>query len=202
MIKVNLVGTTEKRKKAVKQPSMKVSMPSNFTPVLLLMIVVGFAAAGYLWYTSLTHQSDDLGQQIRGLEKRKADLDAVIKQDQVFATVKKKLENRVKIVEALTKNQVSPVLLLDQLSEAVQRTQWVWLQTLEQKDAVLSMTGTGTSLNAIADFYSNLYATGYFKSVDLGTTQESAGNFTFSLKCEFAPPRAAEIAPSGAAGGN
>jgi Tfp pilus assembly protein PilN len=200
MIKVNLVGITT-RKKAVK-PSMKVSMPSNFTPVLLLVIVVGFAAGGYLWYASLTHQSDDLSQQIRGLEERKAALDAVIKQDQVFATVKKKLENRVKIVETLTKNQVSPVLLLDQLAEAVERTQWVWLQTLEQKDAVLSMTGTGISLNAIADFYTNLNATGYFKNIDLGTTQEMAGNYTFSLKCEFAPPRRAEIATSGAAGGN
>jgi len=201
MIKVNLVGTT--RKKAAKASSpIKVSMPSSVTPVLLLGIVLAFAGGGYFWYLSLTHQSEDLSKQIRGLEARKAELEAVIKQDQVFATVKKKLENRVKIVEALTKNQVSPVLLLDQLSEAVERTQWVWLQNLEQKDAVINMTGTGTSLNAIADFYTNLNATGYFKSIELGTTLEAGSNFTFSLKCEFAPPRPSAIAPSPTAGGN
>jgi Tfp pilus assembly protein PilN len=205
MIKVNLVGTT--RKKATKasiisMPSMNISMPSNFTPVLLLLIVVGFAGGAYLWYSSLTAQSNSLGKQILGLEARKAELDAVIKQDQVYATVKKKLENRVKVVESLSKNQVSPVMALDELSEAVQRTQWVWLSSLEQKDAVLSMNGMATSLNAIADFYSNLDATGYFKNVDLGTSQEMAGNFSFSLKCEFVPPRSAAIASSGAAGGN
>ena len=93
------------------------------------------------------------------------------------------------MIEGLQKNQVSPVLALDQLAEAVQKTQFVWLSSLEQKDVMLNMTGTGTSLNAIADFYSNLNATGYFKNIDLGQTQESSGNFTFSLKCEFAPPR-------------
>jgi Tfp pilus assembly protein PilN len=200
MIKVNLVGTT--KKKAVAKPSMKVSMPTSFTPVLLLLVFAGSAAGGYLWWSSLTHQSEGLSQQIRGLEARKTALDAVIKQDQVYATAKKKLENRVKIVENLSKNQISPVLLLDQLAEAVERTQWVWLQSLDQKDALLSINGTGTSLNAIADFYTNLNATGYFKNVDLGTAQELSGNYTFSLKCEFAPPRNASIGTSAAAGGN
>jgi Tfp pilus assembly protein PilN len=200
MIKVNLIGKT--RKKAAPKASMNISMPSNLTPVLLLAIVLGFAGGGYMWYASLTGQSNSLSVQIRGLEARKAELDAVIKQDQIYATVKKKLENRVKIVESLTKNQVSPILALDQLSEAVERTQWIWLSSLEQKDAVLSMSGMGTSLNAIADFYSNLNATGYFRNVDLGTSQEMGSNYTFSLKCEFVPPRKAPIASSAAAGGN
>ena len=107
MIKVNLVGTG--RQKTVK-PAMKISMPSNFTPVLLLVVIVGFAAGGYLWYATLTAHSADLDQQIRGLEARKAALDAVIKQDQIYATVKKKLESRVRIVESLSKNQLSPIL--------------------------------------------------------------------------------------------
>src|SRR5262249_53534837 len=101
-----------------------------------------------------------------------------------------------------------PVLALDQLSEAVERTQYVWLASLDQRDAVLNLSGTGTSLDAIADFYSNLNATGYFKNVDQGpAAQDSAGNWNFSLRCEFAPPRPvaekpAEKVASVAVGGN
>jgi len=206
MIKVNLVGKARQ-----KQPkaSMKIGMPAmpgNLTPVLAIMVVLGFAGGGYWWYTALTGESAELDQQIRRLEARKAELDSVIKQVQVNESIKKKLENRVKVIENLSKNQVSPVLALDQLAEAVARTQFVWLSSLEQKDAVLSMNGTGTSLNAIADFYTNLNGTGYFKNIDIGQTQESAGNFTFSLKCEFAPPRSpastTSTAPPPAAGGN
>jgi Tfp pilus assembly protein PilN len=137
------------------------------------------------------------------LEARKAALEAVIKQDQVYESRKKMLEKRVKIVEGLLKNQVSPVMVLDQLADAVERTQYVWLSSLDQKDAALSMSGVGTSLSAIADFYSNLNATGYFKNIDLGPSQESSGNFTFSLKCEFSPPRKAPLVEEPAvAGGN
>ena len=153
------------------------------------MIVLGFAGGGYWWYSSLSSQSADLDQQIQTLERRKAQLEAVIKQDQVYESRKKLVENRVRVIEGLQKNQVSPVLALDQLAEAVQKTTYIWLSSLEQKDVMLNMTGTGTSLSAIADFYTNLNATGYFKNIDLGQTQESSGNFTFSLKCEFAPPR-------------
>jgi Tfp pilus assembly protein PilN len=166
-------------------------MPTNVTPVILLLIVLGFAGGGYWWYASLTAQSAELDRQKLLAEKEKARLDAVIKADQVFESRKKALENRVKVIENLQRSQASPVQALDQLSEAVERTQFVWLSTLDQKEAILSVSGTGTSLNAIADFYTNLNNTGYFRNVDQGpAAMDGAGNWTFSLKCEFSPPRA------------
>jgi Tfp pilus assembly protein PilN len=186
LIKVNLVGNVKKKRS---KAGWSISLPASFTPVLLIVIVLGFAASGYWWYSTLSAQSANLDHQIQVLDARKTQLEAVIKQDQVYESRKKLVENRVKVIEGLEKNQVSPVLALDQLADAVQKTQYIWLSSLDQKDTVLNMSGTGTSLNAIADFYSNLNASGYFKNIDLGQTQENSGNFTFSLKCEFAPPR-------------
>ena|ERR1051326_8561199 len=200
MIKVNLLGAG--RKKPAKA-GMKINLPGSITPILLILILAGFALGGYWWYSDLNGQVANLDQQISVLEARKAALDAVIKADQVYEARKKVLEARVKIIEGLQKNQVSPVIALDQLAEAVEKTKFVWLSSLDQKDAVLNMNGVGTSLSAIADFYTNLNATGYFKNIDLGPSQESAGNFTFSLKCEFAPPRSVESnAHAATAGGN
>ena len=113
----------------------------------------------------------------------------VIQQDKIYETRKKMLENRVKIIEGLQRNQISPVVALDVLSEAVDRTHYVWLTNVDQNNTVFSMNGVGTSLLAIADFYSSLEATGYFHNIDLANAQDSAGNYTFSLKCEFLPPR-------------
>ena len=196
MIKVNLVGVNSKKKAA--KAATKVSAPTNVTPILLVLIAGGFIGYGYWWHSNLSTQSENLGVEIKTLEDRRAALEAVIKQDVIYEARKRMLENRVKIIESLQKNHVSPILALDQLADAVERTQYVWLSSLEQKEAVLSMNGTGTSLTAIADFYTNLNATGYFRNVDLGPAQESAGNFTFSIKCEFAPPRnlTAPVAPT------
>ena len=197
MIKVNLIGTGRKKSRA----GAKIALPTNFVPILLILIVLGFAAAGYLWYTTLNNQVADLDSKIKQAETQKAALENVIKQDQVYESRKKALENRVKVIEGLQKNQVSPVVALDELSEAVERTQYVWLSNLDQNNAILTMSGTGTSLNAIADFYSNLTATGYFKNIDVSNAQDNAGNFTFSLKCEFSPPRSS-VGQTSAAGGN
>jgi Tfp pilus assembly protein PilN len=199
MIKVNLSGAG--RKKASK-PGFSVSMPSSATPVILILIVLGSAIAGYWWYATLSHKSADLDTKTKQLEAQKAALDNVIKQDQVFENRKKILETRVKIIEGLERNQVSPVIALDQLAEAIQRTQYVWLTSLDQNNAVLSMSGTGTSLDAIASLITNLNATGYFKNIDLGNSQDSSGNFTFSLKCEFSPPRSPVVNAQPVAGGN
>ena len=194
MIKVNLGG----HKKA--KSATKFTLPQNYTPVVLLAIAAGFVGYGYWWYSSLTNQVADLDNQIK--QAQKAGLDNVIKQDQIYEARKKALENRVKVIEGLQRNQVSPVMALDQLSEAVQRTQFVWLSNLDQNNAILTMNGVGTSLNAIADFYTNLTATGYFKNIDVSNAQDSAGNFVFSLKAEFSPPRTAAPAgqPAAAAG--
>src|SRR2546428_8239556 len=197
MIKVNL----GERKKA--KSTVNFALPRSFTPVVLVAIAAGFVGYGYLWYSNLNDQIADLDNKIRQAQAQKTALDNVIKQDQIYESRKKTLENRVKVIEGLQKSQVSPVMALDQLSEAVQRTQYVWLSNLDQNNAILTMNGVGTSLNAIADFYTNLTATGYFKNIDVSNAQDSAGNFVFSLKCEFSPPRTA--APSGqpaAAGGN
>jgi type IV pilus assembly protein PilN len=200
MIKVNLVGAGRKKKA---KAGVKIALPASFTPVLLALIVLGSAGGGYWWYHSLSSQIEDLDMKKTQLEKQKASLEAVIKADQVYEGRKKALENRVKIVENLQKNQISPVVALDQLAEAVEKTQYIWLSSLDQKDAVLNLSATGTSLNAIADFYSNLNATGYFKNVDQGAaTQDTTGNWTFTIRCEFSPPRPPAAAAQPAAGGN
>ena len=200
MIKVNLVGAGRKKKA---RAGLKITLPASFTPVLLILIVLGSAGGGFWWYRSLTTKLADLDMRKMQAEAQKAALDAVIKADQVYEGRKKTLENRVKVVENLQKNQVSPVVALDQLADAVEKTQYIWLSSLDQKDAVLNLAGTGTSLNAIADFYSNLNAPGYFKNVDQGTTAvDSTGNWTFTIRCEFSPPRAPATPAQPTAGGN
>ena len=84
-----------------------------------MLIVLGSAVFGYWWYSSVAGESARLDSEIQAAQARKAQLDAVIKQDQIYEARKKALENRVKIIEGLQKNQVSPVVALDVLSQAI-----------------------------------------------------------------------------------
>ena len=205
MIRVNLAGGA--RKKASK--GKKAAGQRSLLPLLHVLIFLGALGGGYYWYSSLTTQVADLDSQIAQATVQKTKLEAVIKEDQIYEGRKKELENRIKIIEGLKRNQVSPVVSLDILGDAIDRTQFVWLSNLDQNNTAFSMSGTGTSLNAIADFYSNLKATGYFTNINVQNAADASGNFTFSLTCEFSPPKqplvpAAPAAPAtpAAGGGN
>jgi Tfp pilus assembly protein PilN len=199
MIRVNLIGDTKNKSAKVVQ---KTSEPISIMPILLILIVAGAAAGCYWWYSSLNTRITTLNSEISAAQAQKAQLEAVIKQDQIYESRKKAVENRIMVIEGLKRNQVSPVVSLDMLSNAVDKTQFVWLSQFDQNNTIFSMAGIGTSVNAIADFVTNLEGTGYFHNINLVNAQDASGNYTFSMTCEFAPPvrKTAEQTPS--SGGN
>ena len=203
MIKVNLSGKQQQQqKKPVAKVASKpaVSVPSNALPLLHLVIVAGTAAFGYFWHSNLTAQSADLTNRISILKQEQTKLGAIIQQEKIYESRKAAFEKRIQIIEDLRKNQLSPVVMLDALGDAIDRTRYVWLSNLSQNNAQIPMAGTGTSVDALSDFLANLKSTGYFRDINLARFTDSSGNYTFSLTCEFSPPslRAAETAEKGA----
>ena len=71
MIRVNLIGAGRKKAKA----GAKIALPTTFTPILLILIALGFAGAGYWWYSSLTGQQADLQTKITQAQAQKAALE-------------------------------------------------------------------------------------------------------------------------------
>ena len=188
MIKVNLADVPSKKKPAAAAATPRTSGPTNRTPLLLLLIIFGTVGGGVYWYMSLQSKTAELTEQIGQADAQLKQLEAILKQDQIYETRKVALENRIKVIDGLKRNQVSPVVSLDVLADAINRTRYVWLSSLDQNNTTFSMNGTGTSVDAIADFVSNLEATGYFRNINLQRAEDSRGNFTFSMSCEFSPP--------------
>ena len=186
MIRVNLIGGP--KKKAGKAKGGGFQLPTNLLPILWAAVILGAAGYGYLWRGDLMAQSADLSDRIASAEAQKAQLQFVIDQDAVFEGRKAMLESRIAAIESLQRDQVSPVVSLDILSQAINETEYVWLSQLGQSNTQFNLAGTGTSNNAIADFMSSLEATGYFRNINLVNMQGAEGAVTFSLSCEFVPP--------------
>jgi Tfp pilus assembly protein PilN len=157
-------------------------------PLLHLVIVVGTAVAGYLWYSSLTSQSAALTSRLGALQDEEKKLDVIIKQNKIYETRKVALEKRIQVIEDLKKNQLNPVVVLDALDDAIDRTRYVWLSSLSQSNATITMAGTGTSVDTLSSFVANLKSTGYFRNINLVRFDDARDNYTFSLTCEFSPP--------------
>jgi Tfp pilus assembly protein PilN len=195
MIRVNLGGAP---KKAATAKAQKVSTPTSTLPILHLLLIIGTAAGGYFWYSTLSSQAKEVTNRIASLQAEQKRLEGVIKTNQVYEARKVAFESRIRIIEDLKKNQLSPVVVLDALADAIDRTRFVWLGSLSQSNTTLSMAGTGTSVDALSEFVANLKKTQYFHNINLARFDDSRGNYTFSMTTEFSPPTQAKSDEKGA----
>lgn len=184
MIRVNLAGTA--RKKVVK--AAKSAGPSKILPMLHLLLMIGTAVGGYLWYSSLTKKTEDLTAQIAAKEAEQKSLEKFIKENAVYETRKAALESRIKVIEGLKNNQVSPVVMLDRLAEVIDNTRFVWLSSFSQNNNSVTMQGTASSLDALAAFVGDMQVTGNFQNIEVKNF-DNKDNVAFNLTGDYAPPQ-------------
>jgi Tfp pilus assembly protein PilN len=188
MIRVNLIGQGQAATKS-RKPKARKGGSMNLLPVLWVAVLAGSAVYGYLWYTGLTGELETIDTSIAQAEAQRAQLATVIAEGEVYEGRLAMLQSRIAAIESLQRTQGSPVVALDMVSRALEPIEYVWLSSLSQDNTEVSMSGTGTSQFAIADFMTSLENTGYFRNVSLGSIQASGPDrFTFNLSCDFVPP--------------
>lgn len=200
MIRVNLIGDKNAASKSRKAKAAR-REPLSLLPVLWVGVLAAGAVFGYFWYTGVTGQLETLDASIAEAQAQRARLQSVIAEGEVYENRLEALRSRVAAIESLQRRQGSPVIALDMISHAVEQIDYVWLTSLSQNNTDVSMSGTGTSQFAIADFMTSLENTGYFSNLSLGSIQASGNDrFTFTLSCDFVPPAVAVSGPEIAEG--
>lgn len=131
------------------------------------VVLIFLGACGYRWQSNM----DDIALQTQLKESKTKEVEALKKKVQEVEDYEKKklaLENQVRIIEQLRKNQGGPVRLLDYLSQSLDPVK-VWLSSVEG-DAQVAVTGKALTNDDIVEFIKNLQQSKYFSSV---TLQES-----------------------------
>jgi type IV pilus assembly protein PilN len=162
MIKINLLPQEERRKRE----------PFNTTIILAAFgVVVIFLAMGYGWYW--------LNQAVGGLQASITQGQAELKryEEEVklvdkFRDDKKKLEEKIKVIESLVGAQGGPVRLLDEVSRAVPNE--VWLTAIARTGKKMDVSGIAFSNFSVANFMTNLgKAAPLISNVDLVVSEKA-----------------------------
>ena len=187
MIRINLIGGAKKSARRGKA-GFSIALPANVLTVLWVAFLAAAAVGGWIGRSLLIAESVDLSSRIAAATAERDRLQREIDENLIFESRRDLLRNRVDTIRNLQKYQASPVLVLDQLSLAMDRIDYIWLSALIQSDADVSIAGTVTSQSAFADFIQTLRTNGYFRNIDFGNLQEANEYFTFNLTCQFVPP--------------
>ena len=162
MIKINLLPQEERKRGA---PLDTTIILGAFGAVVLLL---GMA---YGWYW-LSQENVSLAASIDQAQAELKRYEQEVKQVDKFREDKKRLEEKIKIIETLVVAQAGPVRLLDEVSRALPAE--VWLTAINRNGKKLDVSGIAYSNFSVASFMTNLgKAAPLISNVDLVVSEKT-----------------------------
>jgi type IV pilus assembly protein PilN len=203
MIRINLLG--QARPKAAKK-----AVPLEATVQVLFLAAVIVLAGVILGITYIQQkkQLDATNAKISSLRAEKASLQQIKNDVDRFESEKGVLQQRINVIETLQRNRTGGQELLQMVANTVVRVDSLWLTSLERKGDSLSIGGQAGSINAVANFITQLKRSGYFDKVEITEAKESdlvknAQTFGFTMTAAVAasasPEGPAKAQPTGTA---
>jgi len=197
MIKINLLGRARPKVKRRVAITGMLQLALFIVPVALALV----ALAGHWWI--LKGDIARLDQDITTKQAEKAQMAQLEKEIKDFEARQAVVDARIKVIENLKLNQAGPVKLLESIGETVSLTAQLWLTSMEEKGPnIIEFKGQAASIEAVANFMTNLRQSGYFENVEMKESvqkmqrQEGTSNFEFTLSAKFSLPAPPAVAPA------
>jgi type IV pilus assembly protein PilN len=206
MIRINLLGATKAKKgkrPAVSFPLEVESSGQGLELLLAGLVVLLITLAGNgAWYWKLTHETTKIQEDTARAQADFARLTQVKISYQELERQKNAYKRRVDVITDLQSRQAGPARLLSLVGETINRTDEVWLSTMNDDGNNVNVKGTALSIHSVANLMHNLKNTGYFKNVEIKSSYQDEKvqdmqAFVFELSCEKqqATPVAAQPKP-------
>src|SRR5436190_6949483 len=196
MIRINLLSIPKPKNKrgasAVAAPTIEIGeVGSPKVKVLVAVMVVVALNGGYSY--RLDRQSQDIAAKMKVAEQQNREL-SVVKAK--YLERQKQADNykhRVDVIDQLRKAQSGPSNLLNTIGDTINGTEAVWLNSMKDQGANISIQGMALSTDAVANLIQNLQKTGYFKNIEIKKTYQDESvkdmqAFQFELTCEKGAP--------------
>jgi len=188
MIRINLLGRA--RPKAVRQA---VPLEATLQVVFLLAALAFSFGLLAIHYFQMDKEDKQVLAHIQKQRGEKARLEQLKQQVDNFEKQKAVLQQKIAVIEELQRNRIGGQQLLDAIANTVGRTDTVWLTSVDRKANVLSINGSAGSIDAVANYITQLKRSGYFDQVEIKESHQDATNkavqlFLFTLTAQFAPP--------------
>jgi len=186
MIKINLLPEV-KRKKAEKK---KVRAPRQipYTWIVGGLVALLLTAALLTWnYTRLIAEQSDMKREISSNENKISELKAQQLLVEQARRDRNTLAQKLEVIANLKRRQTGPVLLLDQLAQALPPR--LWLSQLNENNTAMSLSGYALDHRQIALFMENLKKSTIFTNIELINT----GVSTASVSGEQVPVKSYEL---------
>ena len=197
MIRINLLGGAKPKGKkgpAVTMPTFDVgNLGGPIIQIAAVLLIAGAVNAAY--YYQLDRQRKSIEVQARVAEQKNRELADIKVRYMERQRQADNYKRRVDVIDQLRANQTGPLSLLAMIGDTVNGTEAVWLNSMQDQGANVSIDGMALSSDAVANLITNLQKTGYFRNIEIKESYQDESvkdmqAFQFTLTCEKAPEKA------------
>jgi type IV pilus assembly protein PilN len=177
MIKINLLPTKRK-------PPRKVTELQK--QLIIAVVVFGGVTAGMAFYfISLNNKIAAKTQEKAAAMAEVARQDNMLKEVKNVEEERKKVTDKIGVIEQLKKNQQGPVRLLDEISRAIPVS--VDIITMSESSGSINLSGEAFSNEDVVKFVDNLKASEFFTDIYLMETSQKNkdGYEIYEYKLQF-----------------
>lgn len=177
MIKVNLLPTKRK-------PPRKVTELQK--QVIIAVLVSAGVGTGMVFYAfNLNSKIAERQQERQEKQAKVAQQDNMLKEVKNVEEERRKVTEKIGVIEQLKKNQQGPVRLLDEISRAIPAS--VDITSLTETSGSINITGEAFTNEDVVKFIDNLKASPYFTEVYLQETSQATaeGYEIYKYKLSF-----------------
>lgn len=144
MIRINLLPVRQVQKR---------EQGRQFIVLMVGMFIIAGAANGY-WYVWMDGKREAAQRRLDDTNARIDQLEKVIGEVTNLQKRKKEVEEKLAVLEKLTRQRAGPVKLLDALATAIPKK--VWLTSFDEKSGAAVMVGTAESFDDVSEFMRGL----------------------------------------------
>ena len=150
MIKINLLNSvTERQGGAVVTVDKKVGSPA--TRLLLLSLAVAFLFVAVVGWDIISTQmaKAEAERQLAEQKQIAAELETVMKEQKELEEKIAAIDARIEAIKKLRAEQAGPVAVLEAMRERIAMVPGLYLQSIEQKDNVVTIKGNSPDEAAV-----------------------------------------------------
>ncbi len=176
MIRINLLPTAKKKKKPL-------ILPVPFMYGIAALLLFGITAGAVTFY--MNHQISEIKADIFAKEKKLNELQVVLKKIENYERDNAEFKRKAAIIEQLKRNQIVPLVLLDEVSEVLPKG--VWLTKLTDQARFISIEGYAHSNHDLVGYVQNLKSLKFFQDVMLVESRQEdlEGISVYKFKLTF-----------------
>lgn len=178
MIKINLLNSvTERQASTVIAVDKKVGSPASRLLLLSLATVFMFVAVVGWDVISTQMARADAERQLEEQKQIEKELEVVIKEQKELEEKIAAIDSRIEAIKKLRASQAGPVAVLEAMRERIAMVPGLYLQSIEQKDNIVTIKGNSPDESAVTQFGRSLeFSGGLFENLNIEIQRQEVQN--------------------------